>query len=443
MFYEDVRCGELLYRYMLWRSGYKSLMKRSSISTGERITFLLLFAGYIAYYLTRKNITIASISMKELGLLTIAQIGYLSSLGTVCYAIGKFTNGFLADSIGGKRTFLIGMLGSVAASVLFSISSQYHLFLLFWGVNSYFLSMGWVGLIKVCSYWFGGPNRGTVLGWMSLNYQMGSSISKVFTAFLVGFPVLIWRGLFFVPAIVLLIMAVVVFIFLSEKPDTVPDTESSNAEHPPGAPAGSEGSSLRWIQLLKSPAFLLILWGSASITLIRTFFDDFTALWLNESGMQLDKAGYISALFTLGGMVGTVLVGYLSDRVGKGNRGPYMIASGCFLGILLFSSGFFPKDSVTLSMVFFFLTGIAVYGVYSVLAGVSAIDFGGNVAPSTAAGIIDGVGYLAAGGAGILVAGIKNIGEWESITLNFAVLTVVLSLSLLPLWRRYPTKSIA
>jgi len=420
-------------------------MKRSTISTRERITFLLLFAGYIAYYLTRKNITIASISMKELGLLTIAQIGYLSALGTVCYAIGKFTNGFLADSIGGKRTFLLGMFGSVTASVLFGISSQYYLFLLFWGINSYFLSMGWVGLIKVCSYWFGGPNRGTVLGWMSLNYQMGSSISKVFTAFLLGFPVLIWRGLFFVPAIVLLIMAVVVFIFLSEKPDTMPDTEKGDAESPsmtPGSPADSGSSSLRWVQLLKSPAFLLILWGSASITLIRTFFDDFTALWLNESGMQLDRAGYISALFTLGGMVGTVIVGYLSDRVSKGNRGPYMIVSGCLLGILLFSSGFFPKDSETLSMVFFFLTGIAVYGVYSVLAGVSAIDFGGNVAPSTAAGIIDGVGYLAAGGAGILVAGIKNIGEWENITLVFAILTVALSLSLLPLWKRYPTKSI-
>ncbi len=37
-----------------------------------------------------------------------------------------------------------------------------------------------------------------------------------------------------------------------------------------------------------------------------------------------------------------------------------------------------------------------------------SLDFAGDVAPSTAAGLIDGTGYLAAAGAGIMVAQMKD-----------------------------------
>jgi sugar phosphate permease len=419
-------------------------ISRTDLSLPEKLTFALLFVGYVFYYLTRKNITVASISMKELGLLTTAQIAYISSLGTLFYAAGKFVNGFMADRIGGKRSFLLGMFGSVGATSLFGLSSDYPMFLLTWALNSYFLSMGWSGLIKVMSLWFGREGRGTMMGWMCLNFQLGSSVAKAFTSFLLCFPLLVWRGLFFVPALLLFLMALVILFLLQEKPGNEKMTPCKREEAGAGPPgrrdvAGVENAPPRmWLRLLKSPMFLLVLWASAAITLIRTFFDDFTAIWLNESGLPADVSGYISSLFTVGGMIGTVLMGTLSDRVGKGNRGPFMIVSGLLLGILLFLSGFFPKDSVFFSVIFFTLAGVFVYGIYSILGGVTAIDFGGSAAPSTAAGIIDGIGYLAAALAGVLVAQMKQVAQWESLVFWFAVLTMIVALSLLPLWRRYP-----
>ncbi len=421
---------------------HKSSDAAIDLTEAEKITFLLLFIGYIAYYLTRNNITIASVSMKELRVLTIAQIGYLSALGAFINGIGKFVNGFLADFFGGKRIFLLGMFGSVGASVLFGLSSDYPLFFITWGINSFFLSMGWVGLIKVCSYWFSGDNRGTILGGMSLNYQLGSTIARALTTFLLAFPILVWRGLFFVPALILLVMAFFVLILLKEKPDTVENPRTREETTDETDDKNKKYNWLTWKKLFQSPAFILILWGSASITLIRTYFEDFTALWLNQSGMNLQAAGYISALFIIGGMIGTVLIGFLSDRIGRGNRGPFMVLSGFLLGIMLLFSGFFPKNSILFSAVFFFMTGIALYGMYSILAGISAIDFGGQVSPSTAAGFIDGVGYLASSGAGILVAQTSHISQWDSITFWFAVLIFLISLTFLPLWKNYPTKSI-
>jgi sugar phosphate permease len=487
-----------------WEVGLRNTGK-ALLSRREKAIFGLLFIGYICYYLTRKNITVASLSMKELGLLTLAQIGYLSSVGTLFYAIGKFTNGFLADFLGGKRTFLLGMYGSVTATVLFGLSTSYSLFLIFWALNSYFLSMGWSGIIKVSSYWFGGSRRGRVLGWMALNYQMGSSISKAFTSFLMGFSIFIWRGLFFVPALILFLMAIVILVFLRERPeraadgarqtDTGPAADGARqtdtgpaadgdkaakgepeadgdkaAKGEPEADGGSatEGKApmngvmspgqdprpgpasslppkrpMAWIALFRSPAFLLILWGSAAMTLIRTFFDDFTAIWLSSGGMEKTTAGYIAALFTVGGMVGTIVVGYVSDLVHRGNRTPTMVFSCLLLGALLFTSTLFPKDSVFFATLFFLLAGMFIYGVYSVIAGVTAIDFGGSTAPATAAGIIDGVGYLAAALAGVLVAQMKSYAAWERVVFFFAALTILIAITLLPLWKRYPAKSVA
>jgi len=414
-------------------------------SRSEKVTFLVLFAGYVAYYLTRKNITVAAVSMKDLGVLSMAQIGYLASLGTFFYAVGKFTNGFVSDRIGGKRVFLVGMAGSVFATFLFGLSSTYGAFLAAWALNSYFLSMGWAGLIRVMSFWFGGERRGTTVGWMSLTYQLGSSAAKVFTAFLMAFPLLVWRGLFFVPALALLGMAAVTLFLLRERPPAPRPGEAEpgpRATGPQGAGDPGAAASGSWLRLLRSPAFLLVLWGSAAVTLVRTFFDDFTALWLHEAGLAADRAGCVAALFTVGGMAGTVLAGYVSDRIGNGNRGPVLVVSGLLLGVLLLSSGAFPKDSAWSAGVFLTLSGVFLYGIYSILAGVAAIDFGGSTAPSTAAGIIDGVGYLAAAGAGLLVARMESYAGWESLVSVFAVLTMVISLTLLPLCRSYPARSL-
>ena len=417
-------------------------MPERKFSGKEILTFSLLFFGYIGYYLTRKNITIAVIDMKRLGLMTQPQIGYLFSLGTLFYALGKFSNGFIADLIGGKRMFCWGMCGSILASTAFASCSSYGGFLVFWAINSYFLSMGWAGLIKVCSYWFAGSNRGTIIGWMSLNYQLGSSISKAFATFLMGYAIFVWRGLFWVPAAVLLIMAIAVAIALREKPEN--NGQPWQPPLNPGAEATPQSmpTGRIWLALIKSPAFLLLLWASAALTLIRTFLEDFTALWLNSSGMDKKTAGYISALFTIGGMIGTVAIGYISDRINKGNRAPAMVVFCMLLGILLFLSGYFPKNSVLLSTIFFSLAGMLLYAVYSILGGVSAIDFGGNIAPATAAGIMDGAGYLAAVSAGLMAAEIK-IAQWEDLIFWFAVATVLLSLSLTPLWKIYPTKAIS
>jgi len=413
--------------------------QRDTVTRAEVVTFGLLFVGYIFYYLTRKNISVAQVSMEQLGLLTQAQIGYLASAGTLAYAAGKFVNGVLTDRIGGKRTFALGMAGSVAATVMFALSGRFETFLFWWVVNSYFLSMGWGGLIRVMSYWFDRGHRGLMVGLMTVNFQIGSTLAKLFTAFLSGFSLFVWRGLFLVPAAMLAGMFIVTLIWLRETPGGHPGfrEEFEKTTHR-RLNAGAFAAAL-W-HALGSPTFLLVLWGSVLFTFLRTFFDDFATLWMAASDHGTSVSGYIAATFTTGGIAGTLVIGWLSDRVGT--RGPFLILSGFCLAVLLFASPMFAKTSAAASVVFFLLVGFFLFGAYSIIGGVSAIDFGHHVAPATAAGIVDGVGYIAAAAGGLLISHLKTESDWERLVYRFALITAGMTVVLIPLWWKYPKQPV-
>ncbi len=66
--------------------------------------------------------------------------------------------------------------------------------------------------------------------------------------------------------------------------------------------------------------------------------------------------------------------------------------------------------------------GLLVYGPFSLLSGVLAIETGGAGLAATAAGIIDGVGYLSAILAGAALGRLLDIGGYP---LGFRVLAVI------------------
>ena len=70
--------------------------------------------------------------------------------------------------------------------------------------------------------------------------------------------------------------------------------------------------------------------------------------------------------------------------------------------------------------------GLLVYGPYSLLSGVLAVESGGAQLAATAAGVIDGVGYLAAILAGAALGRMLDLGGY---TLGFGILSAVTAVS--------------
>ena len=412
--------------------------KRSRLIYWQTLTVTLMFVGYAGYYLCRSDLSVAlPLIIDDLASRGISRdvatirLGTIASLGVLGYAIGKFLSGGIADFLGGRRNFLAGMGGSVVFTLLFALGGGFPLFTLSWIGNRLVQSMGWVGMVKVSSKWFPYSAYGTVMGIISLSYLFGDAASRQFMAWLIGHGVG-WRGVFYAAAGTLFALFALNFVLLKETPRQIGEPEP--AANPTNLFA-SEGeapspASLRGLLkgFLNSRVFWLICLLSLGVTLLRETFNLWTPTYfIQVAGLSAADAAQKSALFPLFGGVSVLLAGYLSDKLGAGGRAAIifcgLVLTGGALAVLSFVDA---KVARHWSVPLVALVAFLMIGPYSYLTGALALDFGGKQGSATAAGLIDGVGYLGGVLAGDSMARLSIAYGWRG---AFAALTGVAWLS--------------
>lgn len=406
----------------------------SRFTAWHATTIALLALGYSGYYFCRSNLSVVlpdlirdlaqrGISVNEAQV----RLGFIASAGTIAYAVGKFISGSLADLFGGKRNFVAGMAGSIVFTVLFALSGGFPLFTMAWIGNRLFQSTGWVGLVKVSSRWFSYSTYGTVMAVLSLSFLFGDAGCRWIMGQLMAFG-LSWRGVFFAGAGSLALLLVANVLLLRESPEErgLPAPEANpmnvygeeghdgNAEHP------GLGAILR--PLLASFPFWMVCLLSLGTTLLRETFNFWTPTYFVEFvGLSPSTAAERSALFPLLGGVSVLIAGVLSDKLGLNGRNLVLVggmgASTVCLLALAHTAG---HANQWVPVILVALVGFLLLGPYSYLAGAMSLDFGGKRGSATAAGIIDGVGYLAGWLSGDTVARITVAFGWKNAFLALA-----------------------
>lgn len=422
----------------------KTLSPRFTVWHGA--TLALLAFGYSGYYFCRSNLSVVlpdmiqdltrhGISASE------AQVrfGFIASAGTMAYAIGKFVSGSLADLFGGRRSFLSGMTGSILFTTFFLLSGGFPLFTLAWIGNRYFQSMGWVGLVKVASRWFSYSIYGTVMAVLSLSFLFGDAGCRWVMSQLMAHGVG-WRGVFVAAAGSLAALLLANVMLLRETPEErglpAPDANPLNV-YAEGGQSGAEKVGLVAIlrPLLASFPFWMVCLLSLGTTLLRETFNFWTPTYFVQYvGLSSSDAAARSALFPLFGGVSVLLAGVLSDKLGLNGRNVVLVggmAASTVCLVLLSRTPGHASQWTPVALVA--LVGFLLLGPYSYLAGAMSLDFGGKRGSATAAGIIDGVGYLAGWLSGDTVARITVAFGWSNAFLALAgaaLLTAVVALVL-------------
>ena len=132
------------------------------------------------------------------------------------------------------------------------------------------------------------------------------------------------------------------------------------------------------------------------------------------AGLTNGQAATSSALFPFFGGVAVLIAGVLSDRLGLNGRNLVLFFGMALSGVCLIGISMIPAHSnplLPISLVT--LVGFLMLGPYSYLAGAMSLDFGGTRGAATAAGVIDGVGYVAGALSGGAVAGIAVREGWQ------------------------------
>lgn len=362
------------------------------------------------------------------------RLGFIASAGTIAYAVGKFISGSMADLFGGRRNFLSGMGGSILFTLLFVAGGGFPLFTLAWIGNRLFQSTGWVGLVKVASRWFSYSTYGTVMAVLSLSFLFGDAGCRWVMSQLMAHG-MGWRGVFVVAAASLAVLLVANVLLLRETPEErglpAPEANPLNvyAAHARG-PDEPMGVGAILGPLLASFPFWLVCLLSLGTTLLRETFNFWTPTYFVQFvGMSSSEAAARSALFPLLGGVSVVLAGILSDKLGLNGRNLVLVGGmgACTICLVVLANT--PGHaSQSVPVVLVALVGFLLLGPYSYLAGAMSLDFGGKRGSATAAGIIDGVGYLAGWLSGDTVARITVRYGWKNAFLALAIAALLTAL---------------
>lgn len=393
-------------------------LTRFILNDWRQSTFAVMLFGYVGYYICRGNLSAAFPLMSQEFGYNNAQLGIIASASEIAYAIGKFINGPLADKIGGRKIFLIGMLGAIIANLLFSQMHTLTAFMVIWCICRYFLSMGWGGLTKTIGAWFEPEHNGTVMGIISLNFQFGGVVASLFAGGLVALGCT-WDKLFIYPAAVLFLIFLWSIRSSKDSPqDIIPGVRfGANAGHKVAIAEIAEEAdgSLDVFKIMRSllrmRLFQYLLLYSFITTLLRSIFFFWTPKFLVDIGMGASFAILKSALFPFLGCVGTVLLGWYTDRfANNGDRARAMWIMllglvGCMVGIAIMAQGGLVSSSYqNWIVVLLGLSGFFLLGPYAMSSGCLTLDIAGSKGAGSCTGLIDGVGYiggaLAAWGAG-------------------------------------------
>ena len=377
-------------------------------------SFIAGTLGYSLYYVCRTSLNVMKKPILDSGMLDATQLGMIGSALLFAYAIGKLVNGFIADHCNIKRFMATGLLVSTLANLtmgfigLFGSNNDFVgeamipsaavfvIFAIMWGINGWSQSMGAAPAIIALSRWFPLSRRGTFYGFFSASHNIGEWLSFIFVGSIVAAAG--WQWGFIGSALAGAIGVVVVLIMMHDTPESkgLPSIEVLSGEVVEEKKQEESVGDIQK-QVLRTPAVWILALASAFMYISRYSLNSWGILFLQEEkGFSLETATFIISINALLGILGTVLAGWMSDTLFKGDRKMPAFVSGIALSIsyIMFIYGGNEYWINVASMVLF---GIAIGVLIAFLGGLMAVDVVPRKATGAALGVVGIASYVAAG----------------------------------------------
>lgn len=365
--------------------------------------FLGIFIGYAGYYLVRKNFSIAMPALEKMGF-DEADLGWALSAVSIAYGISKFVMGAVSDRSNARVFIPLGLIASavimtVMGLIPWSVSSLSILLMfciLF--VNGWVQGMGWPPCGRVMVHWFSVRERGVKMSIWNVAHNIGGAAMAplaVFGITLFGH----WSGAFYFPAIVAVAIAVVAYLLVRDTPQScgLPPIELYKPEECVQAYSSEQEKELSTREILFGHVLNnKLLWGiafaNAFIYFVRYGVLDWAPMYLEQvKHMNLAHSSWSYFAFEIAGIFGTILCGWLSDKVFKGRRSPVTIIYMLLVMVAVYV--YWDSASAAVTNVAMAAIGFLIYGPV-MLIGVSALDLVPKKAAGTAAGFTGLFGYL-------------------------------------------------
>src|SRR5262245_28246511 len=293
--------------------------------------WLVLGFTYAAMYMARYNFGFANKSLSDTFGWSKTQVGAIITAATLVYGISALFNGPFADRFGGRRAMLIGASGAFVFNLAFGLGAYLGFlgtgttllayFATVWTLNMYFQSFSALALIKVNAGWFHVSERGVFSAIFGSMIQSGrAAVFALMTASLV--VALPWQWKFFLPAVVVGVMAILTAIVVRD----VPEQAGLPPFDPQDATSGdTEAITIGYVarRVFTHAVTLTIAAAEFCTGLVRKGFEEWFPRYMQEAQhLPFDHPVFKTGAFAvvLAGIAGAFVAGILSDWVFKARR---------------------------------------------------------------------------------------------------------------------------
>jgi sugar phosphate permease len=328
------------------------------------LIFWILALSYVLVYFHRVCPAVVAVDMMRDLQAGGALLGLLSSAYFYPYALMQLPSGLLSDSWGARRTITLFFTVAFVGSLLLGLAPS-----LLWAIVGRTLvglgvSMLFVPTMKTLAEWFRIREFATMTGILMAMGGIGTLTATTPLALLstwIG-----WRLSFVVVGIITFLLAILVWLFVRDRPADL------------GWPSPSElsGSSPKAVGLLEGMKKVLTyprFWPVA----IWFFFDcavffSFGGLWggpylMQVYGLTKAQAGQVLSMLAIGMIVGSPMLSFLSNRIFKGRKAVLVLSS--FVMLCLTALLAFHTDQLPLPGLYLICLGLGIFSSAIVVIG--------------------------------------------------------------------------
>lgn len=366
--------------------------------------FAGIFIGYAAFYLVRKNLALAIPDiLRDYPHYTKAALGSAMTGLSIAYGVSKFIMGSVSDRSNPRWFMTLGLLLTAAVTFAFgavpAIYGSLTLVIALQTLNGWFNGMGWPPCGKTMVHWFSTKERGVTVAFWNVAHNVGGGL--VASLALLGVTLFHdWGAKFYFNALVAAGCALIVAWLLRDTPQScgLPPIERYKNDYPPDYSEAHERTftfrEIFFQHIFRNRFLWAIAVANAFVYFVRYGVVDWIPTYLQTAkGFSFEQSSWAWAAFEYAAIPGTILCGWVSDKVFKGRRAPATILFMALTLAALVVYGLNRHGPLWIDIVSLIAIGFFVYGPI-MLIGLHALDLVPKKAAGTAAGFTGFFGYV-------------------------------------------------
>ena len=325
------------------------------------LIFSILALAYLFVYFHRLSLSIVADNLVKDFNTSAGTMGLLGSIYFYCYAAMQLPAGLLSDSVGPRRTVTWFLVAASVGSILFGLAPNIETAFVGRILVGFGVSMVFIPTMKILSQWYYPHEFASMAG--ILNAVGGAGVMAATWLLAMMTVAFGWRLSFELIGGCTFVIAALAWLIIRDRPQD----KGWPAIGDLAAQSGTPPAATQPIPLLAGMRQVVgnrHFWPLA----LWFFFDcgiffGFGGLWggpylMHVYGLSREAAGAVLSMIAWGMIIGSPLLGYVSDRVLKSRKKPFIVCN----TILVFEMGalyFFPNSlSLPLLYVAFFVFAV-------------------------------------------------------------------------------------